>query len=105
MKMKEGFSKWVALKYLKKINPVELAEYSVANNIDHEPDFVWWVSFVLRKRNRVISKLQKMYWRTTHKFVLEVPHSVKHAYEIDADTGTDFWRKAISKKMLKVKVA
>ena len=38
-------------------------------------------------------------------FGLEVPHSVKHAYEIDAETGTDFWRKAISKEILKVKVA
>ena len=34
-----------------------------------------------------------------------MPHSVKRAYEIDADIGTDFWRKAISKEMLKVKVA
>ena len=46
-----------------------------------------------------------MYCRTTQKFGLEVPHSVKLAYEIDAEIGTYFWRKAISKEMLKVKVA
>ena len=28
---------------------------------------------------------------------------VKRAYEIDAETGTDFWRKAISKEILRVK--
>ena len=57
------------------------------------------------KRNCIISKLKKKYWRTTHKFRLEVPHSVKRAYEINAETGTYLWRKAISKEMLKVKVA
>ena len=59
MKMKEGFSKWVALKDLKERNPLELAEYAVANKTDHEPDFAWWVLFVLWKRNRVILKLKK----------------------------------------------
>ena len=57
--MKEGLSKWVALKDLTESNPVELAEYAVANKIGHGLDFEWWVSFVLWKRNRVISKLQK----------------------------------------------
>ena len=33
-----------------------------------------------------------------------MPHSVKRAYEIDAETGTDFWHGEISKEMLKVKV-
>ena len=59
MKTKEGLSKWVALKDLKESNPVDLAEYADANKIDHKPAFVWWVSFVLRKRNHIISKLQK----------------------------------------------
>ena len=30
---------------------------------------------------------------------------VKRAYEIDAETETYFWRKAIAKEMLKVKVS
>ena len=105
MRMKKGFSKLVALKDLKEINQVELSEYAVTTKIDHEPAFLWYVLFVLRKRNPVISKLEKKYWRTTHKFGLEVPHSVKRAYKIDAETGIDLWRKAISKKMLKVKIA
>ena len=51
IKMKEVFYKWLALKDLKESNSVELSEYAVANKIDHEPDFEWWVSFVLWKRN------------------------------------------------------
>ena len=50
MKIREGFSKWVALKDLTESNPVELAEYAVANKIYHELAFAWWVLFVLRKR-------------------------------------------------------
>ena len=93
------------MKDLKESNPVDLAEYAVANRIDHEPAFAWWVPLTLRKRNRIISKLQKKYWRTTHKFGIEVPNTIKRAYEIDEETGTDFWRKATAKEMLKVKVA
>jgi hypothetical protein len=103
--MKEGFSQWLSLVDLKESNPIELAEYAVANKIDHEPAFVWWVPFALRKRNRVISKLQKKYWRTTHKFGLECPNTVKRALEIDEETGTDFWYQAIKLEMEKVKVA
>lgn len=104
-KMKEGMSQWVPLKELKESKPIELAEYAVANKIDHEPAFNWWVPFVLRKRNRIISKLQKKYWRTTHKFGIEVPTTIKRALEIDEITGTDFWMKAIKKDMDKAQVA
>ncbi len=103
--MKEGVSEWIALKDLKDSNPVELAEYAVANKIDHEPAFAWWVPFTLRKRNRIVSKMQKKYWRTSHKFGIEVPTTLRRAYEIDEDTGTDFWQKATAKEMTKVKVA
>ena len=93
------------MKDLKERNPFELEEYAVANKIEHEPSFAWWVSFTLRKRNRIISKLQKKYWCTTHKFGVKVPRTVKRAYEIGEETGTELWRKAIAKEMIKVKVA
>jgi hypothetical protein len=60
---------------------------------------------VLKRRNRIISKVKSHYWRTTHKFGIKLPHSVEEALEIDRVTGTDFWRKAINKEMAKVKIA
>ena len=84
--------------------PVDLAEYAVVSKIGHKPAFEWWVPFMLRKRDRVISKLLKKYWLTTNKFGLEIPHSVKRAYDIDDETGTELWRKAITREILKVKV-
>ena len=40
---KDGFVDWVPIKELKHSNPVELAEYAVANEISDEPAFNWWV--------------------------------------------------------------
>ena len=60
-------------------NPVELAQYAVAKKIDRNPDFAWRVPFTLRKCNRIVSKLQKKCWRTTHKFGILVLKLVKRA--------------------------
>ena len=53
---KDGSSSWVKLKDVKDSNPIEVAEYAVANRIQDEPAFAWWVKQVLRRRNRIISK-------------------------------------------------
>jgi hypothetical protein len=99
---KDKSTSWVKLKDLKASNPVELAEYAVANRIAEEPAFKWWVSNTLRKRNRIISKVKKKYWRTTHKFGCKLPHSVEEALEIDRQMGTDHWQRALNKEMSKV---
>eukprot|EP00980_Cylindrotheca_fusiformis_P014246 scaffold3766_cov80-Cylindrotheca_fusiformis.AAC.1 len=52
----DGTSDWLPLKDLKESNPVEVAEYAVANKIEEEPAFKWWVPYVLKKRNRILSK-------------------------------------------------
>ncbi len=105
VRWKDGFMSEERLVDLKDSNPVELAEYAVANRLVEEPAFKWWVPFTIRRRNRIISKVKKRYWRTTHKFGIKLPHSVDEALQIDAATGTDYWAKAIAKEMNKVKVA
>jgi hypothetical protein len=102
---KDGSSDWIKLKDIKDSYPVQVAEYAVTNNIAHEPAFNWWVHDVLRKRNRIISKVKSKYWRTTHKFGIRVPKSVEEALQIDEETNTDLWRKALAKEMSKVRVA
>ena len=39
-----GTRQWMSLKILKESNPVQVAEYAVARNIDDEPAFAWWVT-------------------------------------------------------------
>ena len=102
---KDGSMDWNRLADLKESYPVQLVEYAVASGIDHEPAFKWWVPSILRRRDRIISKVKSKYWRTTHKFGIQILKTVEEAYEIDRITGTDFWMKAIEKEMVNVRVA
>ena len=102
---KDGSSQWIPLKDLKSSNPVELAEFAVAHNINDEAAFCWWVPFTLRKRDSIISSVNSRVRKTTHKYGVEIPTSVKHAYEIDKKNGNTFWRDAINKEMENLKVA
>jgi len=65
---KDGAVGWVPLKDLKESDPLELAEYAMANNLEEEPAFHWWVRDTLKKHGRIISKIKTNYWCYTHKF-------------------------------------
>jgi hypothetical protein len=43
-----GSISWENLKDLKASNPVEVAEYAVANRLVEEPAFKWWVPHILQ---------------------------------------------------------
>ena len=55
---KDGTSTWERLADLKESNPIELAEYAVAQDIAHQPVFAWWVPFTLKKRQSIISAVK-----------------------------------------------
>ena len=57
------------LKYVKEASLIALADYAVANKIDGEPDFAWWVHYVFKKRDRIIAKPNTKYCKITHKSV------------------------------------
>jgi hypothetical protein len=100
----DGSTDWIPLRDLKDGNPIQLAEYAVANQIDDEPAFKWWIRTVLRRCDRV-KKVKATYWRTTHKFGIEIPKDVRHAQRLDDESKTPFWMDAIKKEMRKVRVA
>ena len=52
---KDGSTSWEPLKDLKESNPLQVAEYAVANDIDVEPVFAWWVKEALKCHNRMVS--------------------------------------------------
>jgi hypothetical protein len=54
---KDGSTIWDTIKTLKEANPVEIAEYVIANKIASEPVFVWWVPFTIQKRDRIIASV------------------------------------------------
>jgi len=107
---KNGTTTWVPLADLKNSYPVELAEYAVAQDIAHEPAFAWWIPYTLKKRERIIAKIKTRYQKTTHKFGIQLPKSVKEAYRLDDDDRKaggpgDRWAKAIEKEMKAIRVA
>lgn len=102
---KDGSSEWLPLKDLKVAFPVELAEYAVANQIEDEPAFKWWVPHTLKKRNSIIAKVKSKYWRTTHKFGIKVPKDYNEAVKFDLENGNRHWQDATAKEMGNVRVA
>ena len=97
---------WIPLKAIKSSNPVELAEYAVVNDLVKEPAFAWWVGDVLRKRNRIVSKLRtNKKVRKNIKFGVEVPIDIDQAMEFDKLNKNDLWKKALDKEISKVRVA
>jgi len=103
---KDGSRSWLPLKDVKESNPIDVAEYSISRDINSEPAFAWWVPGVMRKRERIISKIKaNKSVRRSVKFGIEVPTLLKHAKELDRINENDLWEKAIRKELDKVRVA
>jgi hypothetical protein len=100
-----GSESWIALKDMKESHPVEVAEFARARGIHDEPAFSWWVPYVIRKRDVILSKLKARIRKTTHKYGIEIPTSLEHAYEIDRENKNTIWRDALAKEMLNIGIA
>lgn len=101
----DSSEQWIQLSTLKESNPVEVAEYAKARRIDTEPAFAWWVPYTLRKRDVIVAAVNVRTRKTTHKYGIEVPTSVKHAYALDKVNGNDLWSQALKKEMRNVGAA
>lgn len=105
VKWKDGSSQWIPLKILKESNPIETAEFATARGIMDEPAFSWWVPYVMRKRDRIISSVNSRVKRVTHKYGVEIPSSVDHCYRLDKQNGNTLWRDALNREMNNLRVA
>ena len=100
VRWKDGSTSWIPLKELKASNPIDVAEYTAANNLKDEPAFAWWVSHTLRTRSRMVSRIKCIKKaRKTTKFGIAVPISLEEAKQIDIENGNDFWEKAVKKEL------
>ena len=70
---KDGSTTWEPLKDLKESNPIEVSEYAIANKIDHEPTFVWWVPDTLHMRNRIIKAVKQRELKRNYKYGIRLP--------------------------------
>jgi hypothetical protein len=84
---KNGETSWERLADLKESNPLEVAEYSLAQGIDHEAAFCWWVPHVINRHEWIISAVNNRYLKRTHKFGIAVPKTVRDATQLDLANG------------------
>ena len=102
---KDRSTNWISLKDLKESYPMQAAEYDVVAKIAMEPAFAWWVPHMLKKRNRIISKVKSKYWLRTHKFGIRIPKSVEEVKHFDQENGDTLWWEAICNEMRNVRPA
>jgi hypothetical protein len=103
--LKDGTTDCLPRKDLKESYPGQVAEYAVTNKIAEQQAFAWWVPYILRKRERIIQKVESRYWKRTHKYGVERLKSVKQALAIYKSTGTIFWKDVIKKEMKNILLA
>jgi hypothetical protein len=90
---------------MKNSYPVQLADYATQARIAGKPAFAWWTPYVLRKRNRIIGKINSKYWVRSHKFGVKIPKTVEEAISFDKENGNNLWWEAICKEMKNVRPA
>ena len=96
---KDSSTNWVSLKDMKDSYPVQVVDYAVANQINDEPTFAWWVPDVFKKHNQILLKVKTKYWQCTHKFGIRIPKSVAQAQVIDKENRNTLWWDAIVMEM------
>ena len=105
VRWKDDSTSWVPLKDLKESNPLDVSEYAVANKLVTEPAFQWWVPTTLRRRDRIIAKLHTRYMKRVQKFGIDLPKTIKEAYQLDGNNNNTKWADAIAKEMKNVSIA
>ena len=105
IKWKDKSESWIKLADMKESHPVEVAEYARVRGIDKEPAFEWWVPHTLKKRQVILAALKKRIRKTTHKYGIEIPTSVQHAFDLDRENGNNLWKDALEMEMYNIGVA
>ena len=82
---KDKSTSWEKLNDMEESYPVEVSEYATALGIQDEPAFAWWTKDMLRKRQWIIAAVNRQYQKTTHKFGIHVPKTVKEALDFDKE--------------------
>ena len=59
----------------------------------------------MKKRDQIISAVNRLVKKKTHKYGIEVPRTVEEAYRLDQKNMNSYWRDAIKKEMKNVIVA
>ena len=77
-----------------------MSEFDVTNGYDYDPAFIWWVSKVIIKCARLISKVKYCCSkRKIFKVCLEVPVTVENALRLCKQNGNTLWKDDTNKEV------
>ena len=100
VRWKDGSSDWFPMSLVKQSNPIELAEYLHANNLQNEPAFRWWTRKILKKRKSIINKIKtRMRKPRRMNFSVKVPLTAEEAIALDKQNGNTLWNEVIEKEI------
>ena len=102
---KDGSTYCIAIKDIKQLHTIQLADFSQLHGINEEAEFAWWIPYVYQKRRAMISKLKSKYWQRTHTYGIKIPKSINEAYEFDEENGNKLWTDGIKEEINKVRVS
>ena len=107
IRWKDQSTSWVPLSIAKESFPTQIAEYAIANELQNEPAFNWWIKHCLRKRDHIIkvTKSSRPHRKGKMKFGVLIPSTVEEAYEFDKRNNNTLWQDAIKKEMENNRVA
>ena len=81
---------WENPKGLKESNPIEVVEYAVVKFIVDKKTVE--VTLLPQEKEKILYKVKFHYWKRAHKFGVQLPKKVDELYQIDKDSGTEYWR-------------
>jgi hypothetical protein len=88
---------------------VQVGEYVIARGIKDEPTFAWWMPYVMRKRDIIVSMVKACVCRTTHKYGIEMPAPgqdiLQNAIDLDRKNGDTLWKDSLAKEMGSLNIA
>ena len=85
VRWKDGNEQWVPLRFLKDNYPVEMAD-----SLEDEPAFCWWLPYTLRKRDAILSSIKTRVRKINMKYGIKVPRNLQQAITFDAESGNAF---------------
>ena len=91
---KDGSALCEKLSGLKELYPIKYAGYAVAQNLQSEPAFKWWVGCVIKKRERIVSLVKKRNARNlkrNEKSDVDLLNNVEEAHHLDENNVNDLW--------------
>ena len=84
---------------------MQVGEYVIARGIQDEPAFAWWVPYVMRKRDVIVSAVKAHVRRTAHKYGIEMPAPgrdiVQNARDLDRKNGNTLWMDLLAKEIIR----